>query len=74
MASVKYEASVVKHPGPPASTSYIVPFTSEHDNNRAAPVIGLVPTSPVIAEVGTSVIPLSERRAKFAATPRFTVS
>jgi len=52
----------------------MVPVTSLHLSKRAAPVIGLVPTSPVMAEFGTSVIPLSDNKAKFAATPKNTVS
>src|SRR5258706_1150190 len=36
--------------GPAASTVYIVPDTSAQLTKRAAPVIGLVPISPVIAD------------------------
>jgi len=60
--------------GPAASTSYIVPVTSGQDKRIAAPVIGDVPTSPVIADFGTSVIPVSDNKAKLAATPKKTVS
>src|ERR1017187_8324732 len=50
----------------------MIPFTSVQVKRSAAPVIGLVPTSPVTAEVGTSVIPDSVRITKSPADLRFT--
>jgi len=60
------------HAGPAASTVYIVPVTSAHVRRIAAPVIGLAPTSPVIGDGETSVIPVFVRIAKLAAVPRAT--
>src|SRR5687767_9248900 len=39
----------------------------------AAPVMGLVPTSPPITDVGTLLIPVPDRSANGAAVPRGTV-
>jgi hypothetical protein len=50
----------------------MIPFTSVQVKRSAAPVIGLVPTSPVTAEVGTSVIPDFVRITKSPADLRFT--
>jgi coenzyme F420-reducing hydrogenase beta subunit len=58
--------------GPVASTEYIVPITSGQVNNIAAPVIGLEPTSPVTADLYTSVTPDCESMAKLPAKPRST--
>jgi hypothetical protein len=56
--------------GPAASTAYIVPVTSAAVNPIPAPVAGLKPTSPVIAEVGTLVMfGVPARIAKVAAQP-----
>jgi hypothetical protein len=63
----------VAHAGPAASTVNIVSVTSAQSNPViAAPVIGLVPIFPVIAEVGTSVIPDFDRVAKLPADPSST--
>jgi hypothetical protein len=52
---------------------YIVPVTSGHVIPViAAPVIGLVPISPVIIEAGSLVIPDFDRITKLPATPRST--
>jgi hypothetical protein len=48
-----------------------MPVTSGHVNKIAAPVIGLDPTFPVIADGGTSVIPDCVKIVKEAAVPRF---
>src|SRR5664280_146171 len=48
------------------------PVTSGHVRRRAAPVMGLVPTSPTTAEACTSVMPYSDRIVKLPADPRFT--
>jgi len=61
-----------KHAGPPASTWYTIPVTSGHEIKTAAPVIGLEPTFPIIADEGTSVTPVSVKIANGAAVPRFT--
>src|SRR5450756_33170 len=58
--------------GPNASTEYIVPVTSACVTPMAAPVIGEVPIFPVILDVGTSVIPDSDRITKLPAVPRTT--
>src|SRR5450755_3713530 len=58
--------------GPAASTETTIPVTSVQVKRSAAPVIGLVPTSPVTAEVGTSVIPDFVRITKSPADLRFT--
>src|ERR1035438_6971529 len=50
----------------------MIPFTSVQVKRSAAPVMGLVPTSPVTAEVGTSVIPDFVRITKSPADLRFT--
>ena len=66
-------AHVVSPPQPvyPASTSMMFPLaTSEQHTPIAAPVIGEAPTFPVIADVGTFVIPDFVRMVKFAAVPR----
>ena len=64
---------VTLHAGPVASTEYIVPFTSAQVSPvMAAPVIGLVPRSPVITEGGTSTIAVFARIAKLPADPRST--
>ena len=50
-AEVRNEGAVAVHgSGPAASTEKIVPVTSVHVTKIAAPVIGLEPTSPVMAE------------------------
>ncbi len=72
-AVVRNVGSVTLHgAGPAASTEYIVPVTSAHVTPIAAPVIGLAPTSPVIAEAGTSVTPAFVSIAKPAAVPSNT--
>src|ERR1700688_2268519 len=58
--------------GPAAFTETTIPVTSVQVRRSAAPVIGLVPTSPVTAEVGTSVIPDFVRITKSPADLRFT--
>src|ERR1700676_5324589 len=58
--------------GPAASTEKTIPVTSLQLKRSAAPVIGLVPTSPLTAEVGTSVIPDSVRITNSPADLRFT--
>src|SRR3970040_2716365 len=73
-AVVKRVASVILQAGPAASTENIVPGTSSHFKRIAAPVIGLAPTSPVTADLYTSVTPVFKSIAKLPATPRFTAS
>src|ERR1035437_2386398 len=58
--------------GPAAFTETTIPVTYVQVKRSAAPVIGLVPTSPVTAEVGTSVIPAFVRTTKSPADLRFT--
>src|ERR1035438_5656701 len=58
--------------GPAVVTDKTNPLTSVQVRRSAAPVIGLVPTSPVTAEVGTSVMPASVRITKSPAVRRFT--
>src|SRR5450755_2802301 len=58
--------------GPAASTETTIPVTSVQVKRSAAPVIGLVPTSAVTAEVGTSVIPDFVRITKSPADLRLT--
>ena len=58
--------------GPAASTEKIIPVTCVQVKRSAAPVIGLVPTSPVTAEAGTSVIPDFVRITKSPADLRLT--
>jgi hypothetical protein len=67
-------ALITLHEGPAAFTEYIVPVTSEHVTPIAAPVIGLVPILPLIADLGTSVIPDLDRITKLPATPRSTTA
>ena len=55
-------------------TEYIVPTTSAQVTRIAAPVIGLDPISPVIADLGTSVIPDFDKITKLPATRRFTTA
>ena len=50
----------------------MVPDTSVHVTRMAAPVIGLDPTFPVIAEAYTSVTPVFDRIANVPALARFT--
>src|ERR1035437_6774158 len=65
--------SIVRHAGPAASTVYINPVTSGQLNPViAAPVIGYAPIFPVIADVGTLVIPASDSITKLPAPPRST--
>src|SRR4029077_19380908 len=72
-AVVSRAGSTTLHGGPVASTVYIIPVTSAQVKPVIdAPVIGLVPMFPVIADAGTSVIPDSDRIAKPPAVPRFT--
>ena len=73
-AVVSLDGSITWHGavGPAALTEYTVPVTSGHVTRIAAPEIGLAPTFPVIADVGTSVIPDFVRIAKFPAVPRST--
>src|ERR1019366_8611123 len=57
----------------PRSRSKWVPVTSAHVRPViAAPVMGLVPTSPVIFELGTSLTPDFDRTAKEPAAPTLT--
>src|SRR6476646_10502960 len=58
--------------GPAASTLYTLPDTSVHVRWMAAPVMGLVPTSPTMEDGDTSVIPLLLRIANPPADPRAT--
>ena len=58
--------------GPAASTEKIIPVTCVQVKRSAAPVIGLVPTSPVTAEAGTSVIPDFVSITKLPADLRLT--
>src|ERR1700733_5242327 len=58
--------------GPSASTDKTLPVTSEQLKWSAAPVVGLTPIFPVTAEVGTSVIPVSDRMTNSPAVPRTT--
>src|SRR5664279_1417913 len=58
--------------GPAAVTEKTNPVTSVQVRRSAAPVMGLVPTFPVTAEVGTSVIPDFVRITKSPADRRFT--
>jgi hypothetical protein len=71
-AAVSLTGSVTIHAGPAASTEYIMPVISPQVNTIDAPVFGLVPIFPVIADGGTLVIPVFERITKFAAEPRST--
>src|SRR5450631_3630613 len=72
-APVNLVGSLTLHgSGPAASTETTIPVTSVQVNKSAAPVIGLVPTSPVIAEVGTSVTPDLVRMTKSPADRRTT--
>jgi hypothetical protein len=72
-AAVKLVGFFILHgAGPAGSTEKIIPVTSEQVKRSVAPVIGLVPTSPVTAEAGTSVIPDFVRIAKSPAVLRFT--
>jgi hypothetical protein len=48
------------------------PVTSTQVKRLAAPVIGLVPTPPVMADPGTFVIPVFDRITKLPAVPRLT--
>jgi hypothetical protein len=74
-ALVSNVASVTLHGrGPAASTEYIVPTTSVQANPIAAPVIGLDPTFPTIADAGTSVIPDFDRITKLPADLRLTAA
>jgi hypothetical protein len=58
--------------GPVASTAYIVPVTCAAVTPAVIllPAAGLNPTSPVIAEMGTLVIPVPARTTKGSAAPR----
>ena len=58
--------------GPAASDEKIIPVTCVQVKRSAAPVIGLVPTSPVTAEAGTFVIPDFVRITKSPADLRLT--
>jgi len=49
-----------------------LPVTSVQVTCIAAPVMGLVPISPLIVDLYTSVIPDLDKIAKLPATPRFT--
>src|SRR5450756_1228880 len=72
-APVNLVGSLTLHgSGPAASAEITIPVTSVQVNRSAAPVIGLVPSSPVIAEVGTSVIPALVRMTKSPADLRTT--
>src|SRR5438067_1575143 len=52
----------------------MIPVTSAQVTPMAAPEIGLVPMSPLMLEVGTSVMPDLERMVKLAADPRLTAA
>ena len=67
------EGPVLTAGGPTVSTVYRVPVTSAQVKPViAAPVMGLVPRSPVIVEVAILVIPVSDRMTKLPAFPRTT--
>src|ERR1700694_2113464 len=69
---VRKGPSLIAQEGPAASTTYIFPETSPQVRRRAAPVMGLVPTSPVTADAYTSVTPLLLRIANVPAVPKLT--
>ena len=72
-AVVRPVASVTRHgSGPDALTEKIVPVTSAQVTPMEAPEMGLDPTSPVMTELGTSVMPDFDRIANEPAAPRFT--
>src|SRR5580658_5083226 len=72
-AAVNLVGSLILHgSGPAAFTEKTLPSTSVQVKRSAAPVIGLVPTSPVTAEVGTLVIPDLVRITKSPADLRST--
>jgi hypothetical protein len=72
-ATVRLEGVTWLHGlGPVASSEYTLPVTSVQVTKSAAPVIGLVPIFPTIAEVGTSVIPVFVKITKLPADRRST--